>query len=77
MSTLEPRLVVVDDTDPTIEYTGPWFQDTGSQDNVGNFGPAYLSSLHGTNQSASLSFAFNGKLHIIYDYGKFMLDELA
>jgi len=61
---MSARLVVVDDTDPNINYIGPsWVQDTsGSQDTIGNFGPAYRSTLHGTKSSASLSYAFNGKL---------------
>ncbi|KAF9561139.1 hypothetical protein CPC08DRAFT_707577 [Agrocybe pediades] len=59
---MSARLVVVDDTDPGINYVGSgWFQDnSGSQDNNGNFGPAYRSTLHGTKTSASLSYAFNG-----------------
>jgi len=55
------RWVVVDDTDADIAYTGPWFQDQGSQDTAGNFGPTYKSTLHGANDNASLSFAFNGE----------------
>lgn len=55
-----PRWVVVDNVDSAINYTGPWFQDQGTQDSVGNFGPAYRSTLHGTKNNASLSFAFNG-----------------
>ncbi|KAF9561140.1 hypothetical protein CPC08DRAFT_635839, partial [Agrocybe pediades] len=58
---MSTRLVVVDDTDSAINYVGPWFQDnSGSQDHVGNYGPAYLSTLHGTTSSATLSYAFNG-----------------
>jgi len=55
------RWVVVDDTDANIAYTGPWFQDQGSQDTAGNFGPTYKSTLHGANDNASLSFAFSGE----------------
>ncbi|PPQ97527.1 hypothetical protein CVT26_006530 [Gymnopilus dilepis] len=58
---MSQRLVVVDDTDSSIQYTGNWFADTsGSQDNVGNYGPAYQSTLHGTKDDASLSFSFTG-----------------
>ena len=56
-----PRQVIVDDTDADIAYNGPWFQDQGSQDTKGNFGPTYNSTSHGTNDTASLSFAFNGE----------------
>ncbi|KAF8912183.1 hypothetical protein CPB84DRAFT_1820846 [Gymnopilus junonius] len=61
------RWVVVDDTDPSIHYTGPWFADTsGSQDNIGNYGPSYQSTLHGTKQDASFSFAFTGSKVTIF-----------
>ncbi|KAF4616094.1 hypothetical protein D9613_011397 [Agrocybe pediades] len=60
MATPEPRRVVVDDSDASIQYVGPWFEDAGSKDSIGNFGQAYLSTSHGTNSDASLVFAFNG-----------------
>ncbi|KAJ3515507.1 hypothetical protein NLJ89_g1716 [Agrocybe chaxingu] len=61
MSSGRPRWVVVDDTNTDIVYTGSsWFQDTGSQDSAGNFGPAYRSTLHGTKANASLSYSFSG-----------------
>ncbi|KAH9476061.1 hypothetical protein JR316_0011631 [Psilocybe cubensis] len=53
------RSIVVDDTDPRVQYSLGWFQDHGSQDTFGTFGPPYLSTLHGTT-NGSLSFAFNG-----------------
>jgi hypothetical protein len=61
------RWVVVDDTDPSIVYSGPWFLDSsGSQDNVGNFGPPYLETLHGTSADGSVSFEFNGaSFHLV------------
>lgn len=56
------RRVRVDDTNPLIQYAGPWFLDgTGSQDKNGNFGPTYNKTLHGTIQDASLSFTFSGE----------------
>ena len=60
-----PRQVVVDDTDPDITYNGPWFLDQGNRDATGNFGPSYKSTLHGTNEDASLSFAFNGETSLL------------
>ena len=65
MSTADPRWIIVDDVDSQIQYTGPWFADQGSEDSVGNFGPPYLSTMHGTNSNASLSFAFNGEHHFL------------
>ncbi|KAG5638614.1 hypothetical protein H0H81_011504 [Sphagnurus paluster] len=56
-----PRQVVIDDTDSRIIYSGQgWFQDQGSEDNVGNFGPTYLRTSHGTKANGSASFAFKG-----------------
>ncbi|KAG5638613.1 hypothetical protein H0H81_011503 [Sphagnurus paluster] len=55
------RKIVVDDTDSRILYSGQgWFQDQGSEDNVGNFGPTYLRTSHGTKANGSASFAFEG-----------------
>ena len=63
MSTVVPQWIIVDDVDSQIQYTGPWFADQGSRDSVGNFGPAYQSTMHGTTSNASLSFTFNGERH--------------
>ena len=63
MSTTNPRSIIVDNVDSSIQYTGPWFPDQGSENSVGNFGPPYQNTLHGTNANASFSFAFNGKYH--------------
>jgi len=54
------RWVVVDDTTPDIVYNGSWVADVGSLNNIGNFGPPYLNTLHGTNSSVNLSFNFSG-----------------
>ncbi|CAA7269979.1 unnamed protein product [Cyclocybe aegerita] len=54
------RRVVVDDTSPDISYSGPWFQDQGSQNTIGFAGFAYKSTLHGTKSNASLSLPFSG-----------------
>ncbi|KAG5735203.1 hypothetical protein E4T56_gene4807 [Termitomyces sp. T112] len=56
-----PRQVVVDDTDSQIGYFGSgWFSDRGSQDTVGNFGPTYNKTSHGTKGNDSASFSFVG-----------------
>lgn len=63
----EPRWIVVDDKDSGIKYypasSTPWFSVSteGALDAVGNFGPAYRSTLHGTHSNASLSFNFTGQ----------------
>ena len=63
MSTTVPRFIIVDDVDSQIHYTGPWFPEEGGLNNVGNFGPPYQNTMHGTNASASLSFAFSGEFY--------------
>ena len=54
------RLVLVDDTDPNIEYSGPWFTALNSQLATGNFGPPFQNTLHGVNDNASFSYVFIG-----------------
>ena len=61
------RWVLVDDSDSGISYDGAgWFQDKGSLDGLGNFGPPYLSTLHGTQSAGSFSYTFTGKFYIIF-----------
>lgn len=55
------RWVIVDDTDPAITYTGPWFPDQGTLNSLGYFGPPYLGTLHGSKSNASFSYSFSGK----------------
>ncbi|PPQ75095.1 hypothetical protein CVT26_011907 [Gymnopilus dilepis] len=54
------RWVLVDDTDSGIQYSGSWFQDQGSQNGLGNFGPPYQGTLHGINGDGSFSYQFQG-----------------
>ncbi|KAF8624378.1 hypothetical protein AX15_005907 [Amanita polypyramis BW_CC] len=55
------RQIVIDDTDPSIVYTGQgWFPDLGTQDTVGNFGQTYLHTQHGTDANNSFVFSFEG-----------------
>jgi hypothetical protein len=65
-TTSAPRLIIVDDVDPSIQYFGPWYPDQGSLDSVGNFGPPYQSTMHGVNSNASLSYAFNGEQPLFF-----------
>lgn len=58
------RSILIDDSDPTITYTGPWFTDAGSFDETGNSGPPLESTLHGTNGAASFSYDFSGTPNI-------------
>jgi len=63
MATLSRRQIVVDDTDPRIQYAGQvWFQDGEGQDHLGNFGPVFNHTQHGTNSSTSFLFSFEGTI---------------
>ncbi|KAJ7443946.1 hypothetical protein B0H11DRAFT_2090356 [Mycena galericulata] len=58
-----PRRIVVDDTDPAIQYSpGGWtVADASKLNTLGNYGPLYNSTSHSTSTSGStLSFSFNG-----------------
>ncbi|KAH6890045.1 hypothetical protein BKA70DRAFT_1409027 [Coprinopsis sp. MPI-PUGE-AT-0042] len=58
-----PRRVIVDDLDPLVQFDGGgWFSVNDAKDGLGNFGPTYLSTQHGTNSSAQLSFTFDGSV---------------
>ncbi|KIK61279.1 hypothetical protein GYMLUDRAFT_593930 [Collybiopsis luxurians FD-317 M1] len=59
--TAVPRLVVVDDTDPTIQYSGAFSLDsTGLLDTQGFGGPVYNRTITGTTRNGSLSYNFKG-----------------
>ncbi|KAJ7248174.1 hypothetical protein B0H12DRAFT_1186624 [Mycena haematopus] len=57
-----PRRIAVDDTDPSIQYgsTGWFVADSTKLDTLGNYGPVYNGTSHGTTTAATLSFPFNG-----------------
>ncbi|KDR76180.1 hypothetical protein GALMADRAFT_139913 [Galerina marginata CBS 339.88] len=61
-----PRRIIVDDTDPNINYSGPWFQDRGSLDDIEHGGPPWNSTVHGVNANASLSYNFTGSEISLY-----------
>ncbi|KAF8808416.1 hypothetical protein BYT27DRAFT_7096793 [Phlegmacium glaucopus] len=57
---MSQRQVIVDDTNPDIQYSGPWFLVQNTQLNTGNFGTPFQNTLHGVNVDANFSYAFNG-----------------
>ena len=65
------RFVIIDDTNPSVQYSGPWFEaanNTLPQISVPALefidnGPPFQNTLHGVNVTASLSFNFNGMSH--------------
>ena len=65
-TTSAPRLIMVDDVDPSIQYNGPWYLSEGSLETEGTWGPPYQSTLHGVNSSASLSYAFSGEQPLFF-----------
>jgi hypothetical protein len=63
-------LVIIDDTDPSIQYSGPWFEvgypqiaefQVGGNLSLGvPLGDPFQNTLHGVNVTANFSFPFNG-----------------
>jgi hypothetical protein len=63
-------LVIIDDADPSIQYSGPWFEvgypqiaefQAGGNLNLGlPLGDPFQNTLHGVNATANFSFPFNG-----------------
>ncbi|KAF9559301.1 hypothetical protein CPC08DRAFT_637960 [Agrocybe pediades] len=65
-ATSSPRWVMVDDTSPDYQYTGPWFQARGNQDDIGNFGPPFQSTLHGINANGTIKYTYHGSKVVVY-----------
>ncbi|KAF9524883.1 hypothetical protein CPB83DRAFT_897551 [Crepidotus variabilis] len=61
------RAVIVDNQDLGIDYVGnSWKSDQGNRNLIGNYGPQFKGSLHGTDSPASLSFQFSGTSVKVY-----------
>ena len=58
--------VLIDDTNPSIQYFGPWFEVENTQINTGAFGPPFQNTLHGVTVDANFSFPFNGMSCLVY-----------
>jgi hypothetical protein len=54
------EIIIIDDMDPNIQYSGPWFTGQNSQLTIGNHGPPFQNTLHGVNANASFSYSFSG-----------------
>jgi hypothetical protein len=59
------RLVLIDDTNPSIQYVGPWFEVNNTQNDIGTNGPPFQNTLHGVNVTASFSFNFSGMSRLL------------
>ncbi|KAJ2928523.1 hypothetical protein H1R20_g8570, partial [Candolleomyces eurysporus] len=62
------RRILVDDASAQIQYSGNWTVNSqGIQDKIGDFGPTFQRTLHGTPQpSGNLSFIFEGPSAAVY-----------
>ncbi|KAJ2928548.1 hypothetical protein H1R20_g8569, partial [Candolleomyces eurysporus] len=62
------RRILVDDASAQIQYSGNWTVNSqGIQDKIGDFGPTFRQTLHGTPQPfGNLSFTFEGSSVAVY-----------
>ncbi|KAG6809616.1 hypothetical protein H0H92_015534 [Tricholoma furcatifolium] len=67
------RQVVVDDSDPRFIYTGTWTVNATSLNDLGNYGPIYNQTSHGTSQIGSVSFTFTGTSIALYGTNQTLL----
>ena len=56
---IDNTLVIVDDTDPRVQWNGPWFT-TRDYSSEGWNGAPFLNTLHGISSNGSLTFNFQG-----------------
>ena len=54
--------VLIDDTNSSIHYSGPWFEVENAQTDTGSYGRPFQDTLHGVNVTAYFSFPFSGIL---------------
>ena len=66
-------LVLIDDTSPSIQYSGPWFEVENTQISTGTFGPPFQNTLHGVNATANFSFPFSGMSRLLICFGALSL----
>ncbi|KAF5392051.1 hypothetical protein D9757_003258 [Collybiopsis confluens] len=79
-STAIPRLVVVDDTDPAIQYfpaSAFSLDSQGTLDGQGWGGPAWNKTITGTTTNASFSYVFNASIFFSTLKGTFVRTILA
>ncbi|PPR02070.1 hypothetical protein CVT24_011169 [Panaeolus cyanescens] len=60
---LIPRSILVDDTNPLIQYDGTWFSDaSGALDNTGADGTTFNKTLHWTTENGTITFPYTGTI---------------
>ncbi|KDR67101.1 hypothetical protein GALMADRAFT_105961 [Galerina marginata CBS 339.88] len=64
------RWIIVDDTDPGVQYNGAWSQVRDALDDLGNLGPLFEGTSHAVNANASLTYSFSGSRVIAYGTSK-------
>ena len=60
LAVMSSPFIIIDDTNSSIQYSGPWFEIKNTQVNTGSYGRPFLDSLHGVNVTAYFSFHFSG-----------------
>ena len=60
------HLVLIDDMNPSIQYSGPWFEVNNTQIDTGWNGLPFKNILHGVNVTANFSFSFSGMSQLLY-----------
>lgn len=73
------RWVIVDDTDPRIEYVGPWYNGSSQTNDFGDFGPLFQGTVHGVDSQhlANISYMFTGQLYLNPNFFSFCLTTSA
>jgi hypothetical protein len=57
--------VLIDDTNSSIHYSGPWFNVINTQIDTGSYGRPFQNTLHGVNVTAYFSFPFSGMSRVL------------
>lgn len=58
--------ILIDDTNPSIQYSVGWFEINGTQNNTGSYGPPFQHTLHGAAVDVHFSFPFSGMSRLFY-----------
>ncbi|KDR71807.1 hypothetical protein GALMADRAFT_159207 [Galerina marginata CBS 339.88] len=58
--------ILIDDTNPAIQYSGSWAQETNTRQDSGNNGVPFQNSLHRVDEIASLTYTFRDSNFIIF-----------
>ena len=62
------RRIAVDDADPQISWTGPWFSSKDHTEDLLNSGPPFLKTMHGIRGPGGFSLTYIGMLALWTPY---------